>query len=59
MHKRNSAITALLLAAIITGAFLLFPRLYHGALGWLYLQNIAIHNDYNVGSSGDYYYKPS
>jgi hypothetical protein len=42
MHKRNLTLTALVWAAIITCAFLLFPRLYHGTLGLFYWPAIAL-----------------
>lgn len=42
MHKRNITITALVWAAIITLAFLCFPRLYHGIIGWLYFPTIVL-----------------
>lgn len=42
IHKRNLTITALVWAGIITIAFLVFPKIYHGAVGWLYFPSLAL-----------------
>jgi hypothetical protein len=42
MHKRNLTLTALFWAGVITAAFLIFPRIYHGSIGWAYFPSIAI-----------------
>src|SRR6516164_3459468 len=40
MHKRNLTLTALALAAIVTGCLWLFPQLYPTSLGWLYFPSV-------------------
>ena len=42
MHKRNLTLTALFWAGVVTVAFLVFPRIYHGSIGWAYFPSIAI-----------------
>lgn len=42
MHKRNLTLTALFWAAVVTAAFLIFPRIYHGTIGWAYFPSLAI-----------------
>ena len=42
MHKRNLILTALVLSTMITVVFLVFPRIHHGIIGWLYLPSIAL-----------------
>jgi hypothetical protein len=42
MHKRNLTLTALFWAWAVTVAFLIFPRIYHGAIGWAYFPAIAL-----------------
>ena len=51
MHKRNITATALALAAVITVAFVLFPRLNHSdALGLLYFPSILLSVIFSGGS---------
>jgi len=42
MHKRNLTLTALFWAGVVTAAFLFFPRIYHGSIGWTYFPSLAI-----------------
>jgi hypothetical protein len=42
MHKRNLTLTALFWAALVTIALLIFPRIYHGAFGWVYAPALAL-----------------
>jgi len=42
MHKRNLTLTALFWAGVVTAAFLIFPRIYHGSIGWAYFPSIVI-----------------
>lgn len=42
IHKRNLTVTALVWAGIITVAFLIFPKIYHGAVGWFYFPSVAL-----------------
>jgi hypothetical protein len=42
MHKRNLTLTALFWAGVVTVAFLIFPRIYHGSIGWAYFPSIVI-----------------
>jgi len=42
MHKRNLTLTALFWAGVVTVAFLIFPRIYHGSIGWAYFPVIVI-----------------
>ena len=42
MHKRNLTFTALFWAGVVTAAFLFFPRIYHGSIGWAYFPSLAI-----------------
>ena len=42
MHKRNLTLTALFWAGVVTAAFLFFPRIYHGSIGWAYFPSLAI-----------------
>ena len=42
MHKRNLTIAALFWAGVVTVAFLIFPRIYHGTFGWSYAPAIAL-----------------
>jgi hypothetical protein len=42
MHKRNLTLTALFWAGVVTVAFLIFPRIYHGSIGWVYFPSVAL-----------------
>ena len=42
MHKRNLILIAMFWAALVTVAFLIFPRIYHGAVGLAYFPVIVL-----------------
>jgi len=42
MHKRNLILIAMFWAALVTVAFLIFPRIYHGAVGLAYFPVIVM-----------------